>query len=222
MFYRPVEYAGRHFAQTTEYSTITWGQLSSIVSAFEERITQWYIVPGDILMAGPDGWHRSFSLAAIDCMLIDTLSQFEKGSARSSRGKFIDYVERKVRVFQTQIVPPIRCPAPDPDIATFGQALYFGFRCSILHEAHIAPYCQILPEPNIARQQASGITTYSDGTTPCSSVILDPQKLFEAMKLVFADYIRDLLDPAGTFNILRTNFKKKFKASFGKNIDSAV
>ena len=221
MFYRPVEYAGRHFAQTTEYSAIDWNRLSSIVVAFQERITQWYIVPGDLLMAGPDGWHRSFSLAAIDCMLIDTLSQFENGSSRSSRRRFIDYVERKVPVFQTQIVPPIRCPAPDPDITTFGQALYFGFRCSILHEAHIAPYCQILSEPNIARQQASGISTYADGTTPCSSVILDPQKLFAAMKVVFADYIRDVLDLSASFNILRVNFKKKFKASFGKNIDGA-
>jgi hypothetical protein len=219
MFYRPVPYNGRHFSKTIEYASIDFTQMASIVPAFKARLTDWYITPGDLLSAGRDGWHNAFSICALSCLLIDTLAQFEQN--KSGRKVFIDFVKAKFPIFAQPLSAPIERPPPEKKIKTPAEALYFGFRCGILHEAHIPPYAQILPEPAIVRTQATGITTYDDGSA-CVSVILDPVKLFEGLKAIFEQYTRNLLDPDPAHDLVRVNFKAKFTTSFGIDITAAT
>ncbi|MCA9052926.1 MAG: hypothetical protein KDA75_03770 [Planctomycetaceae bacterium] len=222
MFYRPVQYAGRHFSKTIQYSAIDFQKMSSIVPAFEARLRDWYITPCDLLCTGPDAWHNAFSVCALSCLLIDTLAQFEKN--KSGRKSFIDFTKSHFPAFATPLSAPIRRPPPDDaprdNIVNPAQALYFGFRCGILHEAHIPPYVQMLPEPNIVRTQATGITTYATGD--CMSVILDPLRLFAALNIEFQQYIANLLDPDPAHDTLRVNFKAKFTNSFGIDITTAT
>lgn len=222
MFYRPVQYPDRHFSKTIKYSEIDFQNLSSIVRAFEARLRDWYIVPCELLCAGPEAWHNAFSVCALSCLLIDTLAQFENN--KSGRKSFIDFTKAHFPVFAVPLTVPIRRPPPDDalgdNIVNPAQALYFGFRCGILHEAHIPPYAQMLPEPNIVRTQETGITTYATGD--CMSVILDPLRLFTALRIEFQRYITNLLDSDPAYDTLRVNFKAKFTNSFGIDITTAT
>lgn len=217
MFYRPVQTDDRHFSREIVYTAIDWTKLTSIVPAFRARIEEWYIVPANTLAAD---WHNAFSVAALDCLLIDTLAQFEKGIPQSDRETFIDYVKRTLPQFAATLPSNIRRNGR-ADITTPAEALYFGFRCAILHEAHIPPYCQILGESNIVRAESTGKTKYADGTD-CCAVVLDPMFLLKALETNFNQYIENLLNSTTQHDQLRANFKKKFKASFGIDIDSAA
>jgi len=218
MFYRPIPYAGRHFSRNTEYSAIDWKKLSSVVHAFNEKISEWYIVPAKLLATD---WHHSFSLAALDCLLIDTMAQFEKGVRESTSDIFIDFVKAKLPQFAVHLPAKIRRPNGKREITTPAEALYFGFRCGILHEAHIPPYCQVLPEANIVRTETSGMTTYGSGGD-CCTVVLDPTKLLTALETHFATYISNLLDTDMKNETLRANFKNKFTSNYGIDINAAT
>ena len=216
MFHRPIQYTNRHFSGQILYNQIDWMRLDSIIPAFQARLSEWYILPAKELAME---WHNAFSVAALDCLLIDTLSQFRKGTLESSRSVFIGFVEDSFPQFKVNL-PAIIRRKTRPPIKTLAEALYFAFRCGILHEAHIPPYCQILPEPNIVRAEASGIATYADATA-CCAVILDPMEMLKALEVVFESYINNLLDPDPRHNRVRMDFKTKFEASFGINIDAA-
>ncbi len=214
MFHQPMQSPDRFFSSKTLYVKIDWTKMSSIVNAFMERITDWYIAPGSIL-AGD--WHNAFSVMAIDCMLIDTLSQFENGAPESSGPMFIDYAKRKLPQFAVSLPAPIRRPTR-PDMTTAADVLYSGFRCGIVHESHIPPYASVNPEPGIVRCVASGHAKYADGTD-CPAVFVDPVRLFRALeKLFFEEYIVRLLDNNPSNIGLRTNFKKKFTSNYGIDI----
>ena len=217
MFYQPVQYSDRHFARETLYTEIDWTKLMSIVPAFKDRIEDWYIVPARALATD---WHNAFSVAALDCLLIDTLAQFEKGLPQSESGVFINYVKNKLPQFAAALPSNIRRNGK-ADITTPAEALYFGFRCGILHEAHIAPYCQVLGESRIVRVEPIGVTKYADGSD-CCAVVLDPMELLLALEPIFNTYIENLLCPSARHDPLRVAFKKKFKASFGIDIDAAT
>jgi hypothetical protein len=189
--------------------------MASIVPAFMERITDWYIGPGSLLASD---WHNAFTVMAIDCLLIDTLAQFEQGISESTGPIYVDYVRRKLPEFSPRLPAPIKRPTR-PDLLTGADVLYSGFRCSIVHEAHIPPYASINPEPGIVRYVASGHAIYADGTD-CTAVFVDPIRLFRKLESIFEEYIHSLLDPTQT--TLRSMFKRKFTSNYGIDISAAT
>ncbi|QDV37529.1 hypothetical protein [Tautonia plasticadhaerens] len=217
MFHRPVQAPDRHFSRSTLYVKIDWSKLSSVVYAFMDRITDWYIGPGSNLASD---WHNAFSVMAIDCLLIDMLAQFEKGAAESSASMYVDFVKRKLPEFAPNLPAPIRRPTR-PDLVTGADVLYSGFRCGIVHEAHIPPYAAINPEPGIVRYVAAGHAVYADGTD-CSSVFVDPIRLFRKLEGVYESYIAQLLDPDPSNENLRLMFKRKFTSNYGIDVSGAV
>src|SRR3954452_24610683 len=84
--------------------------------------------------------HKAFAVMAIDCLLIDTLDQFEKRwgppnpvarcTSMSSSGCCLG--------FAPNLPTPIRRPTR-PDLVTETDLLYSGCRSRIVHEAHIPP-----------------------------------------------------------------------------------
>jgi hypothetical protein len=216
VFYQPIQ-TDRFFSRSKLYTSIDWTKLSDIVPAFMERITDWYIGPGSAL-AGD--WHNAFSVMAVDCLLIDTLAQFERGKDESDRTTFIEFVKATLPPFAVTLSPAIKRPGK-ADITTPAEALYFGFRCGILHEAHIPPYAGLHPEPGLVRIVPTGHTRYADGTD-CTAVMMDPVRLFRELETIFERYILNLLDPSTVHDPLRAAFKKKFTSSFGIDITNAT
>jgi hypothetical protein len=217
MFHRPVQAPDRHFSRSNLYVNIDWARLSSIVPAFMDRITDWYIGPGSALAAD---WHNAFAVMAIDCLLIDTLAQFDQGEPESNGRMFVDYVKDKLPEFAPNLPAPIRRPTRH-DLETGADVLYSGFRCGIVHEAHIPPYAAINPEPGIVRYVASGHATYADGSN-CPAVFVDPIRLFRKLEGVFEEYIANLLDPDPAHDRLRRMFKRKFTSNYVIDIMGAV
>ena len=80
----------RYFDRDRRYSEINWVNLAAVVEAFEKRISNWYIEPARKLA---ENGHFAFTVMAINCLIIDMLSQYTVGADESSRKQtFKDFV----------------------------------------------------------------------------------------------------------------------------------
>jgi hypothetical protein len=236
LFYQPVK-SERFFSTEKKYDAIDWTNFQEIVTAFKVRIDEWYIHPGEELRKK---WDYAFALMAINCLLLDTLSQFYYGKVTSSRAVFKKYVRKKMPAFRVKLpekieerpsrrkhrkaatTKPKLKPKKPEHFEDFADVLYHCFRCGILHEAHIAG-CGGLAglggkmvdiDPDVC-------TLYRDGST-CPTVRMDPGIIFDEVKKLLDTYVADLFDPDPKKNIRRKKFKRKFTDCIGIDINSVV
>lgn len=215
-FYTPIQSA-RAFRRGKRYDQIDWNNFGKVIEEFHGRIDDWYIIPTKKLISMEEGGHFVFPIMAMTCLLIDTLSQYyygaDKGSLNSSGAKFRDFLIDRLP-HRTGLLPsPIKLP-DGKRLTRFEEVLWSGFRCGILHEAHIPLYGALYGVESVIEFQANGSTKYSDGTD-CPTVICFPQRLFDELETVFIKYMDDLLNPVPAFDDLRRRFKVKFENSFG-------
>jgi hypothetical protein len=116
---------------------------------------------------------------------------------------------------------PTKITTPRGELVTFEDVLYSGFRCGILHQAHIPLYGAIYGVANVLEFQPAGSTKYANGGD-CPTVICFPQKLFDEVETAFIKYLDDLMNPDPAFNDLRRRFKAKFEDSFGVTISTTI
>ena len=79
-FYNPVK-ENRWFRAEKKYSDIKWGDFKEVVAEFTGRIEDWYIKPAETLQKASG--HYSFAIMALNCLLIDALSQYYFGAQQS-------------------------------------------------------------------------------------------------------------------------------------------
>ncbi len=217
MFYRP-EMENRFFRKGVKYKDIDWKNFKSVVENFKQRMEDWYLKPAATL--NRQTWDNAFSVMAINCLLIDALSQFEAGKIKSSEDLFKSYVSIKMPDFGRALPVPIN-KKNGGQLVTFSDVLYVGFRCGIVHEAHIAIYGGIAGlGSQLCDVDTDICTKYSDGTD-CPTVRMDPSTIFTELRKVFHTYIRDLTNKNPSNNQLRIKFKRKFKNSFGIDLSSS-
>lgn len=222
MFYT-INQNGRWIAAQIEYNTVDWTNLNNVVDAFKSRLYEWYIKPAEILRAQPDSGHLAFPVMALNCILLDALSQFVKGPGKAN---FKAFVGERIPAFQAKMPLPIQhvdaqTPPQGTTLTTFADALYHAFRCGILHEAHVAAYGMVRSGPNLVEQIPTGFTTYAAGGD-CPTVAVDPWKLLVKVKESVDWYITFLKDPNPANNALRQSFKQRFTDSFGVDITTAT
>jgi hypothetical protein len=217
MFYRPVE-ANRYFSRGVRYVQVDWADFREVVRQFRARIHEWYLEPGNELQRST--WDYTFALMAIDCLLIDTMSQYHEGHVKSSQQQFKRFVASHLPALAASLPTPIRQPS-GPPLHSFADVLYVGFRCGILHEAHVALYGGLGGlGGQLCDVDADVCTRYDDDGSVCPTVRMDPTAIFSELKRLFHEYMNDLLSPA--HSQLRTKFKKKFKASFGIDLSRST
>lgn len=217
MFYKP-ENANRFFGRAVRYDKVNWSDFRNVVQHFRSRIHEWYLNPGDELQKAT--WDNSFALMAINCLLIDTLSQYWSGNKKSSQALFKRYVVEKIPDLAANLPTPIKQP-DGAQLATFADVLYVGFRCGILHEAHVSLYGGLAGlKGKLCDVDTDVCTRYQDNSI-CPTVRMDPTAIFSELKSLFHEYMNDLLDSHRSKNQLRTKFKKKFKQSFGIDLSSS-
>jgi len=206
MLIRPV-LKTRSWRPETLYSKVDWTNLEIVVSEFRKRLAQWYLVPTESLSG-----HQSFPVIAMDCLLLDTLSQYEAGEPTGNGDLFKDFVRKYLPEFQK----PVRGGIPHRNrlLDDCADVLYHGFRCGILHEAGLPPWAAIVEQDELVTVEESGLAEYEDGTA-CPVVIVDPFKLRNRLKNILDDYTTSLKDPAPENNSFRENFATKFSATFG-------
>jgi hypothetical protein len=228
-FYTPIQNA-RAFRRGKPYDQINWSNFLEVVNEFHGRIDDWYILPTKELIKHSDGGHFAFAVMAIICLMIDTLSQYYYGADRSpnetrnsfpesSQAKFKDFLV--ARLNRRTGLLPTKITTPRGELVTFEYVLYSGFRCGILHQAHIPLYGAIYGVANVLEFQPAGSTKYANGGD-CPTVICFPQKLFDEVETAFIKYLDDLMNPDPAFNDLRRRFKAKFEDSFGVTISTTI
>jgi hypothetical protein len=218
MPYKPNLESGRVFNKDKKYSDIDWSNWQVVVDEFETRLKAWYLQPTEYLR---DKEHIGFPLIVLSCLLIDTLSQWEDGELKSRKKLFKEYVGSHVKNGSTNLPKRIvhyeNGGNTQYNLENNADALYEGFRCGVMHEAHAKLYCMILAkgEDEIFYHEEEGLTLYEDGRD-CVSVLIDPFELLDAVKEAFENYISRLRDDNNPDNQkLIANFKKKFRWSFG-------
>lgn len=220
MFYRVV-LADRYFSKDVRYDQVDWGSLCCVVDAYATRLDDWYFRPARKL--AEDG-HNAFSVMALNCLLIDTLSQFAAGAPSSHHTTFKTFLRSRLPKYDVAIDPPISHPynGREIPIGNVVDAIYHGFRCGILHEGHITPYGMIVPGLGTAFEvRPTGNLTYADGAD-CPSVVLNPLILLGDLSECSAAYLSEVKKDDPPNDSLRANFKKKFSDSFGVDVTAAV
>lgn len=222
MFYTATQ-DRRWFKPDVLYSSIDWSSLDDVVDAFAGRLEEWYIKPAEALKVSG---HYAFGAMALNCILIDTLSQYHSGGLFSTAGTFKDFVRSKLPEFGQPLSPPVdhfdARKGEAKQLTDFAEALYYAFRCGIIHEAHVTPYGMIHGNGHVVTQESSGHVTYTTDGSDCPSVIVDPWVLLDRIKSVLAAYVCDLKDRDTVFDDLRMRFKTKFSDAFGVNVSAAV
>jgi len=230
MFYEVDQYAQsfRYFSGEVRYSQIDWSNLDQIVDSYGQRIQDWYLGPAKELAKN---WDFAFSVMALNCLLIDTLSQFVAGIESSRSDEFKEFIRNRLpSTYSCKLKTPIRHNDGRKDkkgkfkeelLKDVADALYHGFRCGILHQAHIPLYCGVAQEANPVRE-APGHVKYKDSRTCCPSIIVNPLALLKDLEETFEAYLRDLKDRDPKNDQLRANFKEKFSSSFGVDVNIAT
>jgi hypothetical protein len=224
-FYAPIQKA-RAFRRETRYDEITWTDFCAVIDAFHGRIDDWYILPTKELINHRDGGHYAFAVMALNCLLIDMMSQFYYGTLTSGGKIFKDFVRDRLPALAGTLPMQINQPTSrnnqngDP-LSTYEEVLYTGFRCGILHQAHVPLYGVLYGVPGPFDFQTSGATQYATGAD-CPTVICQPSRVFEEIETAFLQYLDELLDPDPKFQSLRQSFKIKFEDSFGVTINTTI
>jgi len=222
MFYEIIP-GDRHFNKDQLYSDIAWTKLNEVVDAFGKRIRDWYFDPAKEMAKNG---HFAFSVMALNCLVIDTLSQFVCGTDLSSGATYKQFIKARLpNAYSIDLDKPIRhCDGKhSTDLRDVADVLYHGFRCGILHQAHITPYG--LVDPGLCQpvcQNPSGHVKYKSCGSDCPSVVLNPLQLLCDLSNVFENYLANLKNRDSRYDELRVNFKNKFARSFGVDVRSAV
>lgn len=229
MFYEVMQ-KDRFFNRHQKYVDIDWKSLSVVSDAFRKRIDDWYLEPIRRLKKESDGGHFAFTAMALNCLMIDTLSQYEYGLAESDGRKFKQFVRDYLKAYSGQLKVPIQYPRLNKKtgaIITFAHktvedVLWAGFRCGILHQAHTAPYCGVRPAGHRMSQRVSGFVKSGTSGSDVGTVIVNPWRLFKDVEKVFHGYIKRLNKRGAAHDPLRAHFKEKFTDSFGVDVLTAT
>lgn len=223
MFYEidPKAQDNRYFAKDTLYSSVDWTQLDQVVDAFRQRIKDWYLDPANELAKNG---HFAFSVMALNCLLIEAMSQYTYD--KSGKQTFKDFVKLKLHSDYSSTLPS-QIQHKDNSgheytLENVADVLYHGFRCGILHQAHVTPYGLVDPDltqPPIRHD--SGCLKYTATGADCPVVIANPIKMLSDVEAAFTSYISDLKDRDPKNDGLRDNFKSRFTNSFGIDVKSA-
>lgn len=223
MFYEiPVSALSKRFFSSSKlYSDVDFGSLDAVVDAYCHRILEWYLNPAKELAKN---FHFAFAVMALDCLLIDALSQFVAGIEASSGEEFKRFIRMRL---PGSYSAPLQVSIRHSDgkgertLTDVADVIYYAFRCGVVHQAHVTLYGGVAPGEDQAVVPSSGLLKYKDTGTDCPSVVLNPLVLLKDLEYSFEQYLADLKNREPSRDGLRANFKKKFSSSFGIDIASA-
>lgn len=171
-----------------------WDEATKI---FHDRIQGRYVAPVDAIVNHASYDIREFSgfaILAIDCLIIETLNQFHKGTDETT-GKnwkaFRDFFQNSEH-FKNEFKTSKIC-----------QVFYSHFRCGLLHQAQTKKQSKI-------RYGEKRMIQLVDSADVDKGLIVDRKLFHDAIKLQIKDYIKKLKNPTTSEDrTLRHNFIKK-------------
>ncbi|MCL4785389.1 MAG: hypothetical protein KJ070_01145 [Verrucomicrobia bacterium] len=210
--------------RSQRYGNINWNNVASGATGFKLQLEHFYFAPTERLLEDDDGL---FMAVALTCILIDTLAQYEDGAEHSTKGVFMSWLREWVPGARERLPVAIECSTGKGKILKiedYAAAVYHGYRCGILHEAHPYMFCGIAGQYRAIKNQETtftchlrGLTEYEDGA-PCPTVVVDATKFLSAVRHRFNAYFDLLVSGSPEGNRLMVNFNRKFRASHGIDI----
>jgi len=161
---------------------------------FHDRIQGRFLSPVDAIVEHATYDIREFSgfaILALDCLIIETLNQFYKGTDETT-GKhwkaFRDFFKSSEH-FKTEFPTSKTC-----------EIFYSHFRCGLLHQAQTKQHSKI-------RYGERSMIQLVDSTDINKGLIVDRKRFHDALKLEINDYIQKLKNPTTLEDrTLRKNF----------------
>ena len=182
------KYRVKHW--TTARNSNDWTLSTNI---FYDRIESRYLKPVRYIASDKEiGEFSGFSILAIDCLIIETLNQFYKGSdeTEGAHWKAFWYVFKNSPHFKPSFS------------GKKAKTFYEHFRCGILHQAQTKASSLVrINRPKMVEEVNP--KEISDG------LIVDREKFHEALENEIDDYKQKLISGAPEHKKLRDNFIKK-------------
>lgn len=210
-----------------------WNDEAAAIEGFKLQLEDFYILPVERLLNHDDGL---FMAVVLSCILIDTLAQYENQLRHSTQAAFIAWTRKHIPTAKEHLLvdtphgkKPVSIQYRNPsgkliEISDYAAAVYYGYRCGILHEAHpyifcgIAGQCRAIEDQDAIFSCRLNLTKYDDGT-PCPTIVVNPSELLKAIKARLDVYFELLAKPKSEEDkLLSVNFKQKFLWSHGINI----
>src|SRR5262249_54853727 len=127
-----------------------------VVDAFAERMGEWYFEPIRYYRhTMNDPGHFAFDVMAVDCLIIDAMSQFVFGELSSEGSVFMRFVEKYLPNFKGTLTVPIehhsfqkrngQLQILNKHLTTIEAVIWSGFRCGILHHSSFAEQTYSFP-----------------------------------------------------------------------------
>jgi len=189
------------------------------VNFFNKRIKDRYFAVGEQLSKRKK--HKSgdiFIVMILNCIIIDFLSQYCYGLEAQKSEKFKEFFNTYLSQYNLEIKPSIKSCSFSPNgrwkrvkIKNIAEALYHGFRCSLIHSGIISEYGRI----NEKYKKAIEIKSWESNKTK-RDIIVNPPLLLEELKKTFKQYIHKLRYSKNSN--LRDNFNKRFEFDYGVKI----
>jgi hypothetical protein len=210
------------------YNEVDWTDEKAAIQGFKGQLDDFYVSPTRRLLEHRDGL---FMAVALTCVLIDTVSQYEAGARHATRTLFMSWLKNYVPGSKQRLPVAIEHTMQNGEvreIQDFAAAVYYGYRCGILHEAHPYMYCGIAGQYRAICEQEfifsfhpTGLTQYDDGTD-CPTVVVDPPRLLDAVVERLNEYFHQLQADSSDGRILIAKFKNKFLWSHGISIGTDI
>lgn len=178
------------------YKNDNWKEATKI---FNDRIQGRFVAPVDAIVDHASYAIREFSgfaILSIDCLIIETLNQFYKGTDETTGNNweaFRDFFNGSQH-FKAEFPTSKIC-----------KIFYSHFRCGLLHQAQTKKQSKI-------RYGEERMIQLVDSTDINKGLIVDRKLFHDALKLEIKDYIKKLKNPAASeHHTLRHNFIKKME-----------
>lgn len=201
---------------STVYGDLKNKNYKEIVKFFDQRIRSRYFDVAKQLSERKK--HKSgdiFVVMILNCILIDILSQYRYGLESSNQKKYKEFIRNSLSQHNHPISPPFvsyqyfHSKWKKIEIKDIADAIYNGFRCSLIHSGIIAEYGRI---NQLHKNDVIKIAPWKSDSTK-RDINVNPPLLLGALKDYFRQYVRQLRNSKNTE--LSNNFKKRFQFEFG-------
>lgn len=181
-----------YFSKNFRFRNIDWSDKTCVIKAFEDRVSTLYLEPVKEL----DNNKYFFASGVICVTIIDFLSRIERGSKKTNKKIFIDWLEKNIIDFSKKDMSGTQI--------TRAEKFYDDFRCGLVHQGCI---------------KAGGL--FSDSIGPLVIVdsglmVVNPRKLLNELMGITKKYIERLKRDDTAFDNLMNILNEDFKVDIAR------
>jgi len=170
---------------------------NTAVRIFADRVSGRFLIPIDVLLHNERSETVGFAIMALECLLIETLMQFEKGVSETPQSKIISSAKQYFKEFLTK--PTLGFTGPQ------AECFYETVRCGILHQAETKMGTLIKRTKEGLKVEWQGPKRERDPSQ--DSIVIYRDEFHQGMIAYLMDYVEKV--SSGADNNLLAGFMRK-------------